>query len=101
MSDEQYINMIVETNPLQDQSFGKEITLRRMESISSGGIVYLIEVDGEEWVATPDFKKALVIYNQLRVSTNIGQIYRAYDDIIKQIDAKIEREESDNTDSLL
>ena len=63
-----------------------------MESISSGGIVYLIEVDGEEWVATSDFKKALVIYNQLRVSTNIGQIYRAYDDVIKQIDAKIERE---------
>ena len=92
MKDEQYINIVIENNPLQDQSFGKEITLRRMESISSGGIVYLIEVDGEEWVATPDFKKALVIYNQLRVSTNIGQIYRAYDDVIKQIDAKIERE---------
>ena len=92
MKDEQYINIVIENNPLQDQSFGKQITLRRMESINSGGIVYLIEVDGEEWVATPDFKKALVIYNQLRVSTNIGQIYRAYDDVIKQIDAKIERE---------
>ena len=92
MSDEQYINIVIENNPLQDQSFGKQITLRRMESINSGGIIYLIEVDGEEWVATPDFKKALVIYNQLRVSTNIGQIYRAYDDVIKQIDAKIERE---------
>ena len=95
MVDERYINMIVETNPLQDQSFGKEITLRRMESINSGGIVYLIEVDGEEWVAIPDFKKALVIYNQLRVSTNIGQIYRAYDEMIKQIDAKIDKEEDD------
>ena len=92
MKEEQYINIVIENNPLQDQSFGKQITLRRMESINSGGIVYLIEVDGEEWVATPDFKKALVIYNQLRVSTNIGQIYRAYDDVIKQIDAKIERE---------
>ena len=95
MSDEQYINIVIENNPLQDQSFGKQITLRRMESINSGGIIYLIEVDGEEWVATPDFKKALVIYNQLRVSTNIGQIYRAYDDVIKQIDAKIDKEEND------
>ena len=95
MVDERYINMIVETNPLQDQSFGKEITLRRMESISSGGIVYLIEVDGEEWVATPDFKKALVMYNQMRVSTNIGQIYRAYDELVKQIDTKIEQEETE------
>ncbi len=95
MEDERYINMVVETNQLQDQSFGKEITLRRMESINSGGIVYLIEVDGEEWVATADFKKALVIYNQLRVSTNIGQIYRAYDDVIKEIDAKIERERTE------
>lgn len=93
MEDERYINMVVETNQLQDQSFGKEITLRRMESISSGGIVYLIEVDGEEWVATPDFKKALVIYNQMRVSTNIGQIYRAYDEVIKEIDAKTGRDE--------
>ena len=101
MVDERYINMIVETNPLQDQSFGKEITLRRMESITNRDVSYLIEIDGEEWVATADFKKALVIYNQLRVSTNIGQIYRAYDDIIKQIDAKIEREESENTDNLL
>ena len=91
MVDERYINMIVETNPLQDQSFGKEITLRRMESISSGGIVYLIEVDGEEWVATPDFKKALVIYNQMRVSPNIGAINRAYDDAIKKADANIEK----------
>ena len=95
MKDEQYINIVIETSPLQDQSFGKEITLRRMESINSGGIIYLIEVDGEEWVATPVFKKALVIYNQLRVSTNIGQIYRAYDDVIKQIDAKIDKEEDD------
>ncbi len=91
MTEEQYINLIVETNPLQDQSFGKQITLRRMESISSGGIVYLIEVDGEEWVATPDFKKALVIYNQMRVSPNIGAINRAYDDAIKKADANIEK----------
>lgn len=95
MVDERYINMIVETDPLQDQSFGKEITLRRMESITNRDVSYLIEIDGEEWVATADFKKALVIYNQLRVSTNIGQIYRAYDDVIKQIDAKIDKEEND------
>lgn len=87
--------MIVETNPLQDQSFGKEITLRRMESISTRDISYFIEIDGEEWVATPDFKKALGIYNQLRVSTNIGQIYRAYDELIKEIDAEIEHDDLD------
>lgn len=57
MVDERYINMIVETNPLQDQSFGKEITLRRMESISTRDISYLIEVDGEEWVATADLRR--------------------------------------------
>lgn len=91
MKDEQYINIVIENNPLQDQSFGKQITLRRMESINSGGIVYLIEVDGEEWVATPDFKKALVIYNQMRVSPNIGAINRAYDDAIKKADANIEK----------
>ena len=92
MADERYLNMVIEANPLQDQSFGKEIILRRMESINTRDVSYLIEIDGEEWVATADLKKALVIYNQLRVSTNIGQIYRAYDDVIKQIDAKIERE---------
>ena len=91
MKDEQYINIVIENNPLQDQSFGKEITLRRMESISSGGIIYLIEVDGEEWVATPDFKKALVIYNQMRVSPNIGAINRTYDDAIKKADINIEK----------
>ena len=62
-----------------------------MESLSTRDIAYLIEVDGEEWVATPDFKKALVIYNHLRVSSNIGQIYRAYDDAIKKADANIEK----------
>lgn len=93
MSDDQYINIVIENNPLQDQSFGKQITLRRMESINSGGIIYLIEVDGEEWVATPDFKKALVIYNHMRVSTNIGQIYRTYDEVIKEIDAKTGHDE--------
>ena len=91
MKDEQYINIVIENNPLQDQSFGKQITLRRMESINSGGIVYLIEVDGEEWVATPDFKKALVIYNQMRISPNIGAINRAYDDAIKKADINIEK----------
>ena len=91
MVDERYINMIVETNPLQDQSFGKEITLRRMERISTRDISYLIEIDGEEWVATADFKKALVIYNQMRVSPNIGAINRAYDDAIKKADANIEK----------
>lgn len=90
-----YINVVIECNPLQDQSFGKEIILRRMEDIESRDIAYLIEVDGEEWVATADFKKALVIYNQMRVSTNIGAINRAYDDVIKQIDAKIDNEEDD------
>ena len=95
MADERYLNMVIEANPLQDQSFGKEIILRRMEDIESRDIAYLIEVDGEEWVATADLKKALVIYNQLRVSTNIGQIYRAYDDVIKEIDAKIDKEEDD------
>ena len=97
MEDERYINIIIEKNPLQDQTFGKEIVLRRMESLSTRDIAYLIEVDGEEWVATPDFKKALVIYNHLRVSSNIGQIYRAYDDVIKEIDAKIEEEGADET----
>ena len=91
MKDEQYINIVIENNPLQDQSFGKQITLRRMESINSGGIIYLIEVDGEEWVATPDFKKALVIYNQMRVSPNIGAINRTYDDAIKKADINIEK----------
>lgn len=97
MAQEQYLNVVVERNPLQDQTFGKEIVLRRMEDLESRDIAYLIEVDGEEWVATADFKKALVIYNQLRVSTNIGQIYRAYDDVIKEIDAKIEGEGADET----
>lgn len=91
MVEDQYINLVIENNPLCDHTFGKEITLRRMESISSGDIVYLIEVDGEEWVATPDFKKALVIYNQMRVSPNIGAINRAYDDAIKKADANIEK----------
>ena len=95
MEDERYINTIIETNPLQDQTFGKEVVLRRMEGINTRDIAYLIEVDGEEWVATADFKKALVIYNQMRVSTNIGAINRAYDDAIKQIDAKIDNEEDD------
>ena len=87
----QYLNVIVESNPISDSSFGKTIVLRRMEEIKTRDIVYLIEVDGEEWVATPDFKKALVIYNHMRVSSNIGQIYRAYDDAIKKADANIEK----------
>ena len=34
MVDERYINMIVETNPLQDQFFGKEIRLSMKDSRS-------------------------------------------------------------------
>ncbi len=39
--------------------------IRCMEDLESRDIAYLIEIDGEEWVVTADFKKALVIYNQL------------------------------------
>ena len=95
MGKDHYLNIVIESNPLRDQSFGKSIILRRMEDLESRDIAYLIEVDGEEWVAIADLKKALVIYNQLRVSTNIGQIYRAYDDMIKEIDSKIVREKDD------
>lgn len=92
MEQEQYLNVVIERNPLQDQTFGKEIVLRRMEDLETRVISYLIEIDGEEWLLISDFRKALVIYNHLRVSTNIGQIYKAYDDVIKEIDERIERE---------
>ena len=92
MKSGQYISMVIESNPLLDQSFGKTIVLRRMEDIKAEEVFYIVDVDDVEWLRTDDFKQALVLYNLMRVSSNIGTINKAYDDLIKTIDAKIERE---------
>lgn len=83
--------MVIETNPLLDQSFGKTIVLRRMEDIKAEEVFYIVDVDDVEWLRTDDFKQALVLYNLMRVSSNIGTINKAYDDAIKKADANIEK----------
>ena len=94
--DNQYINVVIESNPLRDQTFGKTIVLRRVEDVKTKEAFFSVDVDDVEWLRAEDFKRGLVLYNLMRTCSYIGEINNAYDEFMKKIKEVIDEDSEED-----